>query len=138
MQGLDSTMLKVFVYGTLKPGEYNYRRFCEGRVVEAMPAVVTGDLYDLPVGYPALTPGDRSIYGVVLTFADPKILGELDRLEDYDPNRSPDENEYEREQTEVVDLEGRSLGIVWIYRMSVSRAKQLGGTFRDSDRWTAG
>ncbi|TAH29142.1 MAG: gamma-glutamylcyclotransferase, partial [Oscillatoriales cyanobacterium] len=31
--------MKVFVYGTLKPGECNYLRYCEGKVVDALPAI---------------------------------------------------------------------------------------------------
>jgi gamma-glutamylcyclotransferase (GGCT)/AIG2-like uncharacterized protein YtfP len=30
--------MKVFVYGTLKPGECNYQRYCEGKVVDAYPS----------------------------------------------------------------------------------------------------
>jgi len=27
--------IRVFVYGTLKPGEVNYQRYCEGKVIAA-------------------------------------------------------------------------------------------------------
>ncbi len=30
-----SEELRVFVYGTLKPGEANYQKYCAGKVVEA-------------------------------------------------------------------------------------------------------
>ena len=39
--------MKVFVYGTLKPGECNYLRYCEGKVVDACPAIARGELFAL-------------------------------------------------------------------------------------------
>jgi len=27
--------IRVFVYGTLKPGEVNYQRYCEGKVIDS-------------------------------------------------------------------------------------------------------
>lgn len=47
------TILRLFVYGTLKRGYWNHQRFCaQARSIE--PAVVWGRLYHLHAGYPAL------------------------------------------------------------------------------------
>ena len=47
------TILRLFVYGTLKRGYWNHQRFCaQARSIE--PAVVWGRLYDLHAGFPAL------------------------------------------------------------------------------------
>ena len=47
------TILRLFVYGTLKRGYWNHQRFCaQARSVE--PAVVWGRLYHLHAGFPAL------------------------------------------------------------------------------------
>ena len=35
-------MFKVFVYGTLKPGEINYQRYCEGRIAKEEEAIASG------------------------------------------------------------------------------------------------
>ncbi len=43
----------IFVYGTLKPGFENHRRFC-ATSASAGPAWAEGRLYPLPQGYPAL------------------------------------------------------------------------------------
>jgi len=88
-------MLIMFFYGTLKRGERNYERYCNGalRVEEA---VVRGDLYDVLVGYPALVVAEESIlaYGTsdctrdveeqrrlggdpVPSMEGPRVLGEL-------------------------------------------------------------
>ena len=47
------TILRLFVYGTLKRGYWNHQRFCaQARSTE--PAVVWGRLYHLHAGFPAL------------------------------------------------------------------------------------
>ncbi len=74
---------KIFVYGTLKPGERNY--FLVKGVIHTELAYLDG--YDLlhfePEGYPAMVPGSRGrVYGFVLTFADiGAALPALDALE---------------------------------------------------------
>jgi gamma-glutamylcyclotransferase (GGCT)/AIG2-like uncharacterized protein YtfP len=123
LQGSD----RVFVYGTLQPGQRYYQPYCAGFVIATQRAIAHGNLYHLPMGYPAMTPGDRPIQGYCLTFADPEVLARLDQLEGYQPGRSPQENEYQRETIEVFHPDGPSLGFVWIYRMSTERAIALGG-----------
>ena len=61
MQSSDG--LRVFVYGTLKPGEANYQRYCAGKLVNAQRAMVLGKLFALPAGYPAMTLGDIPVQG---------------------------------------------------------------------------
>jgi gamma-glutamylcyclotransferase (GGCT)/AIG2-like uncharacterized protein YtfP len=129
--------LKVFVYGTLKPGEANYQRYCAGRVVEAKRAIAFGQLYDLPLGYPAMTPGNSPIQGFVLTFADPAILSDLDDLEDYDPNRTPEENEYYRQQIETHSPAGQALGLAWAYLMTFEQVQRLEGVLMPPGWWSS-
>ncbi|MGC1393814.1 MAG: gamma-glutamylcyclotransferase [Coleofasciculaceae cyanobacterium] len=127
--------LKIFVYGTLKPGESNYQRFCAGKVVVEEKAIAYGQLFALSLGYPGMTIGKSLIQGFVLTFADAAILSILDELEDYDPNRPETENEYNRQLIETFDLSGKSLGMVWVYLMSLERVEKLGGVRIDSGCW---
>jgi gamma-glutamylcyclotransferase (GGCT)/AIG2-like uncharacterized protein YtfP len=117
---------RVFVYGTLKPGERYHDRYCAGHVFTAQEALIYGELYDLPFGYPALTWGDRKIYGVLLSFAEPSILVGLDELENYHPDRPASENEYQRVQREVFDLAHQSLGLAWVYIMEPERVQSIG------------
>ena len=129
--------LKIFVYGTLKPGESNYQRLCVGKVVKEQRAIAFGQLFDLPLGYPGMTVGESPIQGFVLTFADAAILTILDELEDYNPNRPETENEYNRQLIETFDLSGKSLGLVWVYLMSLERVKKLGGVMISFGCWNA-
>jgi gamma-glutamylcyclotransferase (GGCT)/AIG2-like uncharacterized protein YtfP len=126
----------VFVYGTLQPGERYYPEYCEDNVVESCPAIAYGKLYDLPQGYPAMTPGDQAVYGSLLTFASDEVLIALDDLEDYNPQRHPDENEYFRQYQEIFNLEGQSLGMAWIYLMDMTKVEQFGGRWLSSGKWT--
>lgn len=120
-------MINVFVYGTLKPGEVNYQKYCAGKVLKVQKAIVNGKIYALPIGYPAMTPGDGKVYGYLLSFADSTVLAALDDLEDYDPNQQSSENLYNRYYIEVYELTGSSLGWAWAYFMTLEKVYQLGG-----------
>lgn len=127
--------MRVFVYGTLKPGEANFPRYCEGRVQEITPAYTYGHLYALTVGYPAMTVGDTQVSGILLTFPDDSVLADMDDLEGYDPDRPPSENLYQREWITLYTPSGNNLGEAWGYRMTFWRVQQLGGVFLSSGCW---
>ncbi|NJK99323.1 MAG: gamma-glutamylcyclotransferase [Spirulinaceae cyanobacterium SM2_1_0] len=128
--------MNVFVYGTLKPGECNYAD-CAPWVVAATPAWTRGELYALPLGYPALTEGDRRVEGVLLQLRAAAALEQLDALEDYDPARSPAENEYERRYTPIFAPTGAALGRAWAYWMTRARIEAAGGQWLPSGYWSA-
>lgn len=98
---LDS-ILPVFVYGSLKAGEFNYKRYLEGKVLDSTPkrARIKASLYDMPYkGYPALLVENFStawVYGEIFELLDFELtLSNLDALEGYVGVDHPD-NEYER------------------------------------------
>jgi gamma-glutamylcyclotransferase (GGCT)/AIG2-like uncharacterized protein YtfP len=127
--------LQIFVYGTLKPGEVNYERYCQGRILHAQAAIMIGQLYALPLGYPAMTSGNAPVYGFLLAFADPALLVHLDELEDYDSNRPAEQNEYIRVTAEAFDLNYQSLGQAWVYQMERSLVHKLGGILLAEGTW---
>lgn len=104
--------------------------------MEEQRAIAFGQLYHLPLGYPAMTPGNSQVHGFLLTFAEPAILSHLDELEDYNPNRSPEENEYNRQFIETYNLAGKSLGLAWAYLMTSEQVQRLGGVFMSSGWWS--
>jgi gamma-glutamylcyclotransferase (GGCT)/AIG2-like uncharacterized protein YtfP len=147
-------MIKVFVYGTLKPGEENYAKYCAGKVIDAKPAYALGELFALPQGYPAMIKGDNRVYGYLLTFTGEEVLIELDELEDYYPSKQDSENLYNREQIKIFTLESKKskiivpslnqelpdkadLGLAWVYLMSEYQVNQLNGA-RKTDGWWSG
>lgn len=127
-------MLSIFVYGTLKPGHSNYG-CCYDRVLSADAAMVRGQLFDLPVGYPAMALGDQWVLGYRLTFADEQILLILDELEGYSLHRPSDRNEYQRVWVAIFNREGHSLGEGWTYRMDADRVQRYQGRLIDSGEW---
>lgn len=129
-------MLNVFVYGTLKPGESNYQYFCAGKVIEEKSAIAFGQLFDLPLGYPAMILGENLVQGFLLTFADPASLSLLDKLEDYDPQRTLEENEYYRQQIKTYSPDGEFLALAWAYLMTSERVQHLEGVLISSGHWS--
>ena len=78
----------LFVYGTLMRGQANHDHFCaDALTIE--PAVTTGRLYHLPMGFPALVEAeDGQVFGEAMTF--PKFaatLAALDHLEGHCPDQ---------------------------------------------------
>jgi gamma-glutamylcyclotransferase (GGCT)/AIG2-like uncharacterized protein YtfP len=52
--------ITLFVYGTLKRGQWNHGRFC-GRATDIRPANIVGHLYEFPAGFPAVVVPETSI-----------------------------------------------------------------------------
>jgi gamma-glutamylcyclotransferase (GGCT)/AIG2-like uncharacterized protein YtfP len=79
--------LPVFVYGTLRPGQKNYRRYLQGRTSREEPALCRGRLYFIAEGgYPYLTPEEGDVRGELLTLHPAtyqQTLAALDDLEEY-------------------------------------------------------
>jgi gamma-glutamylcyclotransferase (GGCT)/AIG2-like uncharacterized protein YtfP len=128
--------VRVFVYGTLKPGEANYQRYCAGGVVNAQRAFTRGKLFALPMGYPAMTTGNEQVQGFLLSFADSGILNKLDELEDYQPHRQTADNLYNRQNIEVFAPTGLSLGLAWVYLMTPNQVKQFAAVLQPDGWWS--
>lgn len=130
--------LKFFVYGTLKPGEVNYERYCAGNVIASQRAIAMGQLYALPMGYPAMTPGNQPVHGFLITFGDPTILTTLDQLEGYHGDDRPDRvNRYNRLKIEVFQSDGLPLGLAWAYFMTPQLVQQFGGQLLPEECWSS-
>jgi gamma-glutamylcyclotransferase (GGCT)/AIG2-like uncharacterized protein YtfP len=128
-------MLRVFVYGTLKPGQSNHLAYCGDRSIAVQTAKVRGQLFDLPMGYPGMVSGKDWVKGYLLSFTDEAVLADLDRLEDYSSDRPSHENEYQREWVEVFDRAERSQGFAWAYFMSLEKVEQSGGMLVADGEW---
>lgn len=128
--------LKVFVYGTLKPGGHYWPEFCEGKVISQTPAKIRGELYDLHVGYPGLVlQGDNWVYGYILKFGKERDLDRLDYLEGFVPNRPESQNEYNRLKVNCFDQDGNELEEVWTYEITASTAARHEGTRIENGKW---
>ena len=65
---------RVFVYGTLKPDQANFEKYCAGKVIAQQQAIAYGELFLLPMGYPAMIVGNSPVYGYLLSFKYDSIL----------------------------------------------------------------
>jgi gamma-glutamylcyclotransferase (GGCT)/AIG2-like uncharacterized protein YtfP len=136
-------MFHVFVYGTLKPGEVSYK-LCAKQVVESQPAIVRGLLFALPLGYPAMVPGEGSVQGHVLTFAESSVLLTLDYYEQhapeqfarYAPGQSLKQNQYARKQVQTLSSTGQPQALAWAYFMTPVQVRRLGGVLLKEGLWT--
>ncbi|BBC22786.1 gamma-glutamylcyclotransferase [Pseudanabaena sp. ABRG5-3] len=130
----------VFVYGTLKPNEANYDKYCAGQVITQQQAIAYGELFALPMGYPAMTIGNKQVYGYLLTFPDDIILEAMDDLEDYQSDRATSENLsenlYDRQKIETFDLAGSSLGLAWAYLMTKEQVIKFAGIAQTDGWWS--
>ena len=130
-------MLKFFVYGTLKPGEINYKIYCQDLILEEQLAFGRGLLFNLSLGYPATIEGEGWVEGYLLTFQEKSILNTLDCLEDYQASRSPLENEYYRKLIKVYNSKKIQIGEAWSYFMSLEKVKKLKGVKIASGCWNS-
>jgi len=136
-------MVHVFVYGTLMPGAPNYR-VCSRFIVESQPAIAQGDLYALPLGYPAMTTGRRWIQGYKLRLRDVSALDLLDTFEQHNPrifgqhypHLKVAQHQYNRREIAVYDLHQRSLGYAWSYQMEPTQVQRLNGVRLPVNRWS--
>lgn len=123
---LPDAQFHVFVYGTLRPGGYFYRKLVAGRAVTETRAWVKGALYSLDPGYPGLRPGEARVEGDVLSFDDAELMDQLDELEGYDAE-DPEDGEYLRGTVEACDADGRGLGEVSVYWILPQKLDELNG-----------
>ena len=131
--------IQIFVYGTLKPDESHYFLFAD-RVILSKPAIVHAFLYHLPFHYPAIMRGNAQTYGYLLTFNDQAILDLLDEYEQHEPKAiAPfgSNNDYERREIEVFDLNGESLGLAWAYVMKLEQIDRLNGVLIPGGVWNS-
>jgi gamma-glutamylcyclotransferase (GGCT)/AIG2-like uncharacterized protein YtfP len=106
---------RVFVYGTLKRGHRNHRRYIAPHRTQIVPASVQGAVLYEGDAYPMLLPGDGTVRGELVTFLDasawPVALAHLDMLEGVDPGG--DDGLYRRELWPVTTEHGSV--DAWVY-----------------------
>ena len=83
---INDVSSKIFVYGSLREGFYNYEKYLAGDVLKNEIGILSGELFELKgLGYPALLQGANTVVGEIMTLnGDVKaIMQTLDELECY-------------------------------------------------------
>lgn len=118
-QEAPSVRMKLFVYGSLRMGLYNYELYLKGKSRFLGYGYVIGELYSLKErSYPALLLGNSRILGEIYE-VDEAAARAVDALEEYVPGSS--ENEYEKINTQILDEQGRQLDILPVYWYHVEK-----------------
>jgi len=118
--------LKVFVYGSLRTGFFNYDKYLKGHVIKSEPAKVSGTLYHMPnKGYPALLKGTDEVYGEVMTIDNYDVVMEaVDKMEGY-LGVDNKENEYNRLALDVHLLDTDKVEKCYVYMYNLEDSKEF-------------
>ncbi|URR35938.1 gamma-glutamylcyclotransferase [Thermosynechococcus sp. HN-54] len=131
------TTLRLFVYGTLKPGYQPHDKLCRPWLSAHQPALVKGRIYHLPMGYPGMTAEEGWVQGELLIFNDSPatLLSRIDAFEGYSPSLAPHLNVYNRQEVPVYDLNHQPLGTAWAYIMSTEWVREANGEWLPEGVW---
>lgn len=125
----------LFVYGTLMRGCSNHA-ILEPYILSSSSAVIRGQIYHLPEGYPMLFAGSGQVYGELIQCCDEQqVLVQLDELEEY-YGEGNENNYYERTTAIATDSEGLTHH-TWVYRCPADKEAVLKakGIFISSGDW---
>lgn len=108
-------MVKIFVYGTLRKGIYNYDRYLKGKDTYRYDGYIKGSLKTIKEKiYPAYLPeGSNLIIGEIHE-VDEKTAESLDELECYFGKNNPD-NEYNKELLDIYNQNGEKITQAYVY-----------------------
>ncbi|WDC85319.1 gamma-glutamylcyclotransferase [Caloramator sp. mosi_1] len=112
---------KLFVYGSLMEGMFNYKKYLEGKVISRKNAKTKGELYHLKnKGYPAMIEGNNYVYGELIEIIDfDNVIKDLDMLEGYygEGNRN---SEYIRKVVVVENVEDNKIEYAYAYMYNLN------------------
>ena len=117
--------MKLFVYGSLRKGRYNYDLYLKNQSQFVQEAYIRADLYSLKgKEYPAIVKGDSFVLGEIFEVSQ-DTFDRMDVMEGYVPGRY--ENEYDKVDTDILDAKGNvidRLPVYW-YNIKLENQKNL-------------
>ena len=81
-----SKNIKIFTYGSLREGFFNYNSYLSGKVISTrIGKLKNADLYHMPYkGYPAILPGTGEVIGEVMEIKDyENVMKAIDKMEGF-------------------------------------------------------
>lgn len=135
---LENKEIKIFVYGSLREGFFNYDRYLKGNVIKNKPAKMNNFiLYHMPYkGYPAVIDGNGEVYGEVMTLSNyHEVMNSVDEMEGFISKGNPN-NEYNKELVEVLYEDGtKELCYSYIYNKELDVNFNEEAIFIDNGNW---
>lgn len=117
-------MVRIFVYGSLRKGHYNYDAYLKDKSTFISYGYVKGDLYTIEgVIYPALVEGEGTVIGEIYEVSE-EVLKAIDELENYVENDST--NEYNRVLYDIMDEHGNVFETLPVYMFNMHREGKQG------------
>ena len=117
--------MRLFVYGSLRKGRYNYDLYLKNKSQFIQEAYIQADLYSLKgKEYPAIVQGKNRVLGEIFE-VDQETFDRMDVMEGYVPGRY--ENEYDKIETDIFDASGNvidRLPVYW-YNIKLENQKNL-------------
>lgn len=117
-------MTKIFVYGSLRKGMYNYDLYLKEHNTYVQDAYVKGALYSLKnVSYPALIKGDDMVLGEIHDVPN-TVLREVDKMEGYSGTNNT-MNEYNRDICPIYNRHGKIIDYLPVYTYNLTNPNNL-------------
>ncbi len=116
--------LEMFVYGTLKRGQRNHARYCQG-AVSVEPAQVQGRLFHLLAGYPMLAVPREA----VLAFGSPDAAADIAKQSSEFPPPSAAEPEWSIVEGELITFADAKERLVALDRLEAYRPADRTGEY---------
>jgi len=109
---------KVFVYGSLREGFFNYDKYLKNKVSPASLGEVNGKLFHIPhKGYPALLDGEDTVIGEIMALKNfCEDIVSLDQMEGFRSFEDISINEYIRTTINVKNLETKAIENCYVYK----------------------
>ncbi|MEG1257006.1 gamma-glutamylcyclotransferase family protein [Clostridium sp.] len=109
---------KIFVYGSLREGFFNYDKYLVNKVSPASLGKVNGKLFHLShKGYPALLDGEEEVIGELMELKDfYKDILPVDQMEGYVSFENNSLNEYARTVMNVQNLATNEYESCYVYK----------------------
>lgn len=120
--------MKIFVYGSLMHGFFNYEKYLVGKVKSRNIGKTVGTLYHLGnKGYPGfIDSGDHQVYGEIIDIEDDEdTLAAIYKLEDCVVNNQIN-NSYNRKAIKVFDTESNECIEIEAFIYSLDSDKNTG------------
>lgn len=118
--------LKIFVYGSLRTGFFNYDKYLKGNVIKTQPAKINGRLFHMiDKGYPALIKGVDEVYGEVMTLDNyESVIEAMDNMEGY-LGIDNEGNEYNRMALDVKLIDENKVEKCYVYMYNLDNNKEF-------------